>query len=327
MNFLSISLRRFVTCVGCCCTILVASCEREKTVDNLIVSTTSDPTLDYILSIGYRKETIVDYGSYYLVEGDIKFDKKLYGSVDKGAKRAQRFNNLAPIINHDIVGLISVRVDNSFPNPTLRQTVIDATQAAIKSWNDDIFGSKLNFVFFTGSSANITISYAGSSTGTEKYGLGSPPFNCGAGPTLELFSFITELNASQLHFVVAHELGHCVGFRHTNENYTGGPYLIPQTPFTDANSVMNSGGGPTARSWTGFTTYDVVATQVLYPSTATLSAVYNSSDDRVDVIWPPSYFCSENVTMTISKNGFISPAPYSTPNDASQYWVSLQNRT
>lgn len=302
MQFSSISLRRFVVYVGCCCTIFASSCQKEKVVDDLIVSTTSDQTLDYILSLGFKRENIVDHGDYYLVEGDIRFDKQLYENANKGARRAQRFNNLAPLINHDIAGFISVRVDQSFDD-TLRQKVINATKAAIISWNG-IFGSKLHFTFFTGSSANINISNLGSNGADERYGSASPPNNCGAGPTIGLTAAITEIDTSQLHLLLAHELGHCVGFRHTDESYTNGPYLVPQTPYTDANSVMNTGSTP-VRSWTGFTTYDVVATQTLYPTTPTLSAVYNSTDDRVDMIWPPSYFCFTNVTVEISKNGLI----------------------
>jgi hypothetical protein len=60
---------------------------------------------------------------------------------------------------------------------------------------------------------------------------------------------------------MAHEMGHNFGLLHTNQ--TDGT-IIPGTPATDANSVMNSYVLP----WNGFTYYDQVAVQVLYPASS-----------------------------------------------------------
>jgi hypothetical protein len=67
-------------------------------------------------------------------------------------------------------------------------------------------------------------------------------------------------------FTMVHEMGHNIGFLHTNQ--TDGA-LIPGTPETDPNSVMNSFVLP----WNGFTNYDRIALRQLYPSSA-VSTVY-----------------------------------------------------
>ena len=71
---------------------------------------------------------------------------------------------------------------------------------------------------------------------------------------------------------MVHELGHCIGFRHTNWDIKGegissvGANYIPNTPNQDSNSVMN--GGTASYSWNGFSSYDISAVKYLYPDTS-----------------------------------------------------------
>jgi hypothetical protein len=57
---------------------------------------------------------------------------------------------------------------------------------------------------------------------------------------------------------LTHELGHSIGFTHTDGTYGN---LVPNTPETDPNSVMNSFVLP----WNGFTPYDIAAVNTIYP--------------------------------------------------------------
>ncbi|MCD9015613.1 carbohydrate-binding protein [Fulvivirgaceae bacterium QH1ED-6-2] len=65
--------------------------------------------------------------------------------------------------------------------------------------------------------------------------------------------------ANQKLFAMAHEMGHNIGFWHTDQT-TG--TIVPGTPATDPNSVMNSFVLP----WNGFTNYDLVAVRYMYPA-------------------------------------------------------------
>lgn len=71
------------------------------------------------------------------------------------------------------------------------------------------------------------------------------------------------LSISEKRCAIAHELGHAIGLSHTDKPVVGYvDYQVCDTPEMDEYSVMNS----TVRSWVGFSYYDILAAQVLYPA-------------------------------------------------------------
>ena len=100
--------------------------------------------------------------------------------------------------------------------------------------------------------------------------MGDPPTGDGqSGHFLQVNPFWTQcLNASQKKYVIAHELGHTIGFRHTNWRTADPPSnlganLIFGTPETDTASVMNANTG--GKPWNGFSLFDKLAGFELYP--------------------------------------------------------------
>ncbi|MFZ6010676.1 MAG: M57 family metalloprotease, partial [Bacteroidota bacterium] len=86
-----------------------------------------------------------------------------------------------------------------------------------------------------------------------------PTFTGAPGTIITVNTYYNYLDAGRKLFAMAHEMGHTFGLTHTNQT-TG--TLIPGTPVSDPGSVMNSVVLP----WKGFTLYDQVAVQVLYPA-------------------------------------------------------------
>jgi hypothetical protein len=85
------------------------------------------------------------------------------------------------------------------------------------------------------------------------------PYSTGTtGNEVDINTYYNYLSSSYKAFALTHELGHSIGFTHTDQTYGS---LIPGTPVTDANSVMNSIVLP----WSGFTPYDLVAVTTIYP--------------------------------------------------------------
>lgn len=85
-----------------------------------------------------------------------------------------------------------------------------------------------------------------------------PDYYGNVGKEVTINTSYNYLSAAYKIFTVTHELGHAIGFTHTDGTYGN---LVAGTPETDPNSVMNSFILP----WNGFTGYDVLAVTTVYP--------------------------------------------------------------
>ena len=100
-----------------------------------------------------------------------------------------------------------------------------------------------------------TFNDASTSTVAQAY---LPYADGSAGHEVDINTYYNYLSSSYKIFTLTHELGHSIGFTHTNGTYGN---LIPGTPTTDPNSVMNSFILP----WNSFTPYDITAVTTIYP--------------------------------------------------------------
>lgn len=295
-------LRHVATTLMYICLLVVISCQKANVVEvsPSIKVSNEDPTLRVILGIGFSKEQIVDHGDYYLVGGDIRFEKKNYTNINKGARPLQKGYAQSELVNHNDVSNITVRVAPDFLDlqyTDWQQKVITGTQNALNSWNT-MSNSKVNFVYTTASTAKITISLE-ATLADDAYGAGEYPNNCGSGTYVKLNINSKKLTTSQLQYIIAHELGHTVGLAHTDE--VG--FSIRGTPMSDAASVMNSGvlvgltADPnTVPSWNNFSSNDQLAVSALYPDVVNADA-YRDASGNISLTWTPSRFCSRSVEI------------------------------
>jgi hypothetical protein len=179
----------------------------------------------------------------YLVEGDIVITKEdLDQTPDRklirvGDEEQYRTTNTVTGLPRNI----TIRVSSSLP-----ASYVTATNAAISRYN--ALGLRITFSRVT-SGGNIVISAAPSGAGY----LASAGFPSSSGnpygSVLVNRSYLDTWNANTVTSIVAHEVGHCIGYRHTdyanrayscggsavNEGQAGvGAILIPGTPSTNA---------------------------------------------------------------------------------------------
>jgi hypothetical protein len=133
-----------------------------------------------------------------------------------------------------------------------------------------------------GSPADITVGTACTSSNVAAFA--SFPAGGNPGSTVYVntcFGYSTS-HAQKVHNMV-HELGHTIGFRHSNYTQMGetagteGAVLISGTPTSGnaSGSVMN--GGTALNAWAGFATSDLTAVRSIYPLPAPrITGVTNS---------------------------------------------------
>lgn len=103
----------------------------------------------------------------------------------------------------------------------------------------------------------LVTAYYDGGTSTVAYAY-MPDYYGNPGQSVNINTYYDILSSAQKIFALTHELGHTIGFNHTDGTYGT---IVPGTPEVDPNSVMNSFVLP----WAGFTYYDQVAVKTVYP--------------------------------------------------------------
>jgi hypothetical protein len=203
----------------------------------------SQDVLDKIYELGFGNKNVTLHPEGYLVEGDIVITKEdLNSTPDRklirvGDEEQYRTTNTVTGLPRNI----TIRVASGLPS-----SYVTAVNAAISRYN--ALGLRITFSRVT-SGGNIVISAAPSGAGyLASAGFpssGGNPYNS----VLVNRSYLDTWNANTVTSIITHEVGHCIGYRHTdyanrayscggsavNEGQAGvGAILVPGTPSTNA---------------------------------------------------------------------------------------------
>jgi predicted Zn-dependent protease len=142
-------------------------------------------------------------------------------------------------------------------DPAVPASWAAAVDQAIANWNNIGCGITMTRTSSTTDATTFVTMYTNTSTttiATSNY----PDMYGGAGRRININSFYNTLADAQKVFTATHELGHTIGFTHSNGTYGT---LISGTTDADGSSIMNS----SALNWVSFTSYDVTAAKATYP--------------------------------------------------------------
>jgi len=275
------------------------------------VAKDQDPLVERLVEMGFPRDQIADAGSYFVVEGDIRFDKKALAAAPRtgprgGPARQRVVSTISGTRRIIRVNLSAVQAENvSWAN---------ATRAALTNWSS-VNGADITLV--EGSPADMTISFDDDSNFQSSCTVaeGSFPIAGAPGTIIRINRlYAASYSAGQQTWIMTHELGHNLGLAHTNSS---NGTLIAGTPSSDAGSVMNSGAAfpgcpPAAPTWSAFSSGDQLAARTLYPLPVPSLTVSYVSGQPV-LTWPSiagATYVVERVYISYGQDEFGSFTGY-----------------
>ncbi|WP_010523093.1 M57 family metalloprotease [Aquimarina agarivorans] len=183
------------------------------------------------------EQEIIKTEDGYVVEGDMlipfeHLEPETLGPEEEGIEKQHRHIQIVRCSRAR-----NIRVKNNL------RGVDQPVRNAIADWNR-VNGSFLKFTLVKSGRADITISFKRNDSGVATH-----PRNGRPGPTIKIDpgkwrNFIKRIRSNApfgraFRYVIRHELGHCIGFRHSNRSSERGRVRIPGVPSQDVSSIMN----------------------------------------------------------------------------------------
>jgi len=252
--------------------LLLVSCEKDA---NGLTADQGVPkvVLDNLDRLGFSTDGVKRFRDGFLVEGDIYMDEEqlLSHPTEVRVPFQEQYHTFNLVSR-------TPKTLKVWVNPVLGQFFIDATEAAITRYNDELL--ELTFVRVTkkgGSDIQIDPDQA--------VPLASAGFPTNGGKPYKniLVNDGVSLPAATWTTIIAHEMGHCIGFRHTDwydRSISCGGFPVnegQETTGIGADSIPGTPGKnstPDTESWMlsciganqdrPFTSFDQVALDYLY---------------------------------------------------------------
>jgi len=256
----------------------ITSCQKDNKQGSANKPNVSNDVLAQIKAKGFSTSNVHVVNGGYLVEGDIFLSSKELSQRAKNNK--VRVAKTEQYSTNNLVGglprVITVMVSN------LGSAFVQGTDLAIQRYN--ALGLRIQFQRITSGTADITIQgfYQGPSDGYIT--LGSSGFPTDAGDPFNLVQMNTHPDAYgsnpdvlYVGSVIQHEIGHCIGMRHTD--YMDRSYSCGGDPVDEGDGgvgavyLPGTPSGPDADSWMlacsnggdrSFNANDIIALDYLY---------------------------------------------------------------
>jgi hypothetical protein len=232
----------------------LTSCSR--TDDPTPASTVGgDYALDYFESRGFNTATVQRVDSGYLVEGDMFFSD-VHIERTKAKQYAFTPQQLVSFNNQDPIYLNPIGLNANW---------ISGLDQAIIEWNN-LFNCRIRFVRSSVNPNGIPISFPTPYEGDGCASADIPaPFSGLPGAFIRLNSFyLNSLTVDKIKLLFMHELGHIVGYNHSN-NVGSGAYFFQGTATKDDLSIMDWDNCNFTYTQRPLTYFDRLTAALVYP--------------------------------------------------------------
>lgn len=251
-----------------CAGSIFSSCEKSDMAkpDNGI----SPTAIQQIAALGFNTNDVKKVDDGYLVEGDILLTEEnlshLPTSQEMIVAQEEHYRT-----TNTVSGTRTITVSLSSGAPSY---FVTATDIAIARYNAENLRLRFQRVSSNGN-IRIVLYYQANNT------LGSAGFPSGGNPygTIQMntYWYNSSTNTSYLGSIIAHEMGHCIGFRHTD--YMSRQYSCGGSSYNEGSAgvgaihIPGTPTGPSANSWMlacsngsnrPFTSNDKVALNYVY---------------------------------------------------------------
>ena len=233
--------------VACLASFAFASCTKE--VKEPVQDEISEGTLAQIKALGFGTKDLQRHEEGYLVEGDIVLTQDYLNS--KSDYTLMRIANVEQYRTTNLVSqnrTITLALD---PKIAGKAGYAQALDEVARRFNAENLTLKFTVV---NSGANVTFSNAnGSYLASAGFPSGGNPYNSVKVNTRAIGTGTSDQFVNYLATILAHELGHCIGFRHTDymdRSYScGGAYSNEGASTVGAHLIPGTPSGPDANSW------------------------------------------------------------------------------
>ncbi len=230
--------------------ITAVSCQKAVAPEQEIKKEVSQDVINSVKALGFSSDNIIAEDGGYIVEGDIfipanELKRSLNGTILRvGEVEQYRTTNLVTRLPRTITVALTSRIDAAIYGPVLDEVV--------RRYNAENLQITLQRV---SSGADITFDRA---SGSYLASAGFPtssgdPFNSVKVNTRAIGSGTSTTFINYAATIFAHELGHCIGFRHTdymNRAYScGGSATNEGASTVGAIHIPGTPTGPDPNSW------------------------------------------------------------------------------
>ena len=221
----------------------ITSCKKEVKVTEEEIS---QEVIAQIKNLGFNTAGVQKVEEGYLVEGDIILTPDRLN--ERPTSPTLRIAEVEQYHTFNLVSVSGSRVITVSSSGDVSAAVSSAIDAAIGRYNAEPLNIEFSRVT-SGGQINIKIVNGGNYIASAGFPSGGNPY-----PEVKFNRQYQNYSAGFLTTVIAHEMGHCIGFRHTdwmNRSYscgTGGSEG-QQTTGVGAVQIPGTPSGPDAGSW------------------------------------------------------------------------------